>query len=41
MNVTADKSFTVGSDTEAGEPGQPEGILERLLKFRLLLNGFW
>lgn len=30
--MTADKSFTVGSDTEAGEPGQPEGILGTAFK---------
>ena len=31
-NVTADKSFTVGTNSEAGEPGQPEGILGTAFK---------
>ena len=31
-NVTADKSFTVGSNSEAGEPGQPEGIFGTAFK---------
>ena len=31
-NVTADKSFTVGTNSEAGEPGQPEGIFGTAFK---------
>ena len=31
-NVTADKSFTFGTNSEAGEPGQPEGILGTAFK---------